>query len=116
MSSSNWTGCSDTAWCMTLWRFVEGWHYIWGSCSGVWCNYSLLGCDVVIAIIKMHMSWVRHSEHRYSNPQLQQVVKSWNMCGCSVNVKVTEQNIIVGYVNMAVKTQHELWQSLYFQI
>jgi hypothetical protein len=49
-----------------------------------------------------------------SNPQLQQFVKSWNMEGCSVNVKVTEQNIIVDYVNMAVRTQPELWQSLYF--
>jgi hypothetical protein len=38
------------------------------------------------------------------------------MEGCSVNVKVTEQNNIVGYLNMAVKTQPGLWQSLYFQI
>lgn len=37
------------------------------------------------------------------------------MEGCSVNVKVTEQNNIVGYVNMAVKTQPELWQSPYFR-
>lgn len=64
MSSSNLTGCSDTAWCMTLWRFVEGWHYIWGSHSADWCDYSPLGSEAVIASTKIYMSWVRHTEHR----------------------------------------------------
>lgn len=68
MSSLNLTGCFDTAWCMILWRFVEGWHYIWGSRSANWCDYSPLGCEAVIASTKIYMSWVRHSEHRYSNP------------------------------------------------
>jgi hypothetical protein len=57
----------------------------------------------------MHMSW-------YSNPQLQQVDQSQNVEVCSVNVEVTEQNSIVGYVNVAVKPHSGLWQSLYFQI